>query len=912
MKRVVPLTLAMLALTVGASAADGVIRPINERFTPPKEQIQEVPEFRRHIVPMFGKLGCNGRACHGSFQGQGGFRLSLFGYDFKMDHEGLTGGKYPRVDLKKPADSLAIQKPTMVDPHEGGLRYKPNTWEHKVFLRWIEGGAKGVEKDTANFVRLDVTPSEIQFQKEGQTTQLQVIAVWADGSREDVTTLCRFQTNSSSVAEISKEGLVTAVDPGDTHVVISYDTGVVPIPVIRPVSALAGAKYPKVPTPTKVDELVVQKLQKLGIVPSEQADDAEFLRRVSLDMTGSLPSPWEVEKFLADDSPNKRAKKIDELLETPAYAAWWTTKLCDITGNNDDQLNNVTPVRSAASQEWYDWIHKRVSDNTSYDDLVAGIVLAKSRNDGEDFKTYSKNMSALYRNKSNVKFEEARETMPHYWARRNFRQPEERVIGFAYAFMGIRIQCAQCHKHPFDQWTQDDFKQFQGFFTNVRSGQNPESRDEYNKMLAALELGDQRGNQLRREFPRLINEGKTVPFQEVYVVEARKPSSNNRNQRNRGGAASSSAKVLGGESLDLTQYKDAREPLMAWLRSKNNPYFARAFVNRVWAGYFNVGIVEPADDLSLANPPSNKALLDHLTQGFIDSGYDMKWVHREIANSRTYQLTWKPNDTNRLDEVNFSHQIPRRLPAEAAYDAIVQATSSDAKIRELAADLDDRAIAIPGAGRRSRGGAGYALTIFGRSIRESNCDCDRSSEASLLQTVFLQNDREVLSMIDSRSGWLAQVSKDLNTKFVPQSTPAPNDNGRTNRAKNTKAQLQAAQKVIAATEARLKKLKKEGKDEEARQLASRLTQMQKRFAALRKSSGQAPANAGAPDKGEKVADLDPDQIIKQAYLRTLSRYPTEEELKRSRQFVSDSEETMNGVRGLLWALVNTKEFIVNH
>ncbi|MCA9072245.1 MAG: DUF1549 domain-containing protein, partial [Planctomycetaceae bacterium] len=651
---------------------------------------------------------------------------------------------------------------------------------------------------------------------------------------------------------------------------------------------------------------------KLGIVPSDQSDDAEFLRRVSLDLTGTLPTPWEIEKFLADGSPDKRARKIDELLESPAYAAWWTTKLCDITGNNDDNLKDVSPMRGAASQEWYDWIHKRVSENTPYDQLVAGIVLGKSRNEGEDFKTYCKNLSDLYRKGTDKSFANDRDSMPHYWARRNFRQPEERVIGFAYTFMGIRIQCAQCHKHPFDQWTQDDFKNFTGFFTNVTAGLNPESRDQYNEMLADLGLKDKRGNDLRREIPKLLSEGKNVPFQEVYVRPARRAPANtrNRNQRNRGGATSASATLLGGEKVDLTKYEDAREPLMEWLRSKDNPYFARAFVNRVWAGYFNVGIVNPPDDLSLANPPSNKALLDHLAQGFIESGFDMKWVHREIANSRTYQLTWKPNETNRLDEVNFSHQVPRRLPAEAAYDAIVQATASDSAIKKLHEDLDDRAIAIPGAGRRSRGGAGYALTIFGRSIRESNCDCDRSSESSLLQTVFLQNDREVLSMIDNRNGWLAQVSKDMNVRFVPQTQPAPQDNNQ-NRA--TQRQIAQAREMISKAESRLKQMKKEGKDQAAKELEQKIAQFKRRMAALRKRAGEdTPQQAGAGEKGEKVAGLDPDQIIKQAYLRTLSRYPTSEELERSREFVKEADETVNGVRGLLWALVNTKEFIVNH
>ena len=756
------LSLAVVAGAVDGIGADEVIRPISQRFATDND---ETPDFRKHIVPLLSRLGCNGRACHGSFQGQGGFRLSLFGYDFKMDHENLTSGDEPRVNLDKPEDSLFIQKPTMVEIHEGGERYEPGSWEHKVFLAWVKNGAKSVTKETPEFVRLDVSPSEIIFGSEGQTEQMKVVAVWSDGSREDVTDMSRFQTNNDTVADISATGLVTAGEPGDTHVVVFYDNGVVPIPVMRPVSKLAGANYPKVQTPTEIDRLVVQKLQKMGVVPSEVASDTEFLRRVRLDMTGTLPSAAEVREFLADPSPDKRSRKIDELLETPAYAAWWTTRLCDITGNSDDQLNNITPVRSAASQNWYDWIYKRVADNTPYDELAAGLVMANGRDSGESFQDYCREMSEIYFSKSDKSFAD-RESMPHYWARRNFRTAEDRAIGFAYTFLGLRIQCAQCHKHPFDQWTQDDFKAFTGFFTHTRFGQNPESRDDYNKMIKDLGLKDLRGNEQRRKIQELVQDGKIVPISELFTTAVKpqpksNPNSKRKPRNNRNNAGSRTASVLGGDEMALENFDDPRQPLMDWLRQSDNPYFARAFVNRVWAGYFNVGIVEPPDDLSLANPPSNAPLLDYLTEGFIASGYDMKWVHRTIANSHTYQRSWKPNETNQFDEKNFSHAIPRRIPAEVAVDALTLATASDEAAQEWHDSLDGRAIAIPGAGRRSRGGNNYALTIFGRSIRESNCDCDRSMDASLLQTVFMQNDAELLNMIENRRGWLGQVAKEL-------------------------------------------------------------------------------------------------------------------------------------------------------
>ena len=286
----------------------------------------------------------------------------------------------------------------------------------------------------------------------------------------------------------------------------------VPVPVIQPVTDLAGEKYPEVETPTKVDQLVIQKLRKLGVVPSEAASDAEFLRRLRLDMTGTLPSPAEVKAFLADSSPDKRSKKIDELLETPEYAAWWTTKLCDFTGNNELALNNVTPMRGRAGNEWYQWIYQRIADNRPYDELAAGIILGTSRDKGESYTEYCESMSKIYQGDPEDFAE--RESMPYYWARRDIRQPEEKTIAFAYSFMGMRIQCAQCHKHPFDVWSKEDFEGFQNFFENIIASNNssPDARDEYQEIMDKLETKELRGNQLRREYAKFLEQGKTIPF----------------------------------------------------------------------------------------------------------------------------------------------------------------------------------------------------------------------------------------------------------------------------------------------------------------------------------------------------------------------------------------------------------------
>lgn len=892
-------TLGALAVMLATASVWGnetqEIRPISERYA--DASVQEEPNFQRHVSPLFGRLGCNGRSCHGSFQGRGGFRLSLFGYDFNADHEALLQADSPRVDVKNPLESLILVKPTDADMHEGGQRYKKDSWQYHVLRRWIEAGARFTTEDVQKLIRLEVTPAEIRFAASGETVQLKAVAVWPDGTREDVSPLCRFQSNSEQVAKVSETGLVTATDPGDTHLVAFYDNAVVPIPVIRPVSNKVGDKYPQVATNNKVDELVVEKLRKLGVVPSELCSDAEFLRRVYLDLTGTLPTAAEVEAFLADPSSEKRRAKVDQLLETPAYVAWWTTKLCDITGNNDRQLNQVNQVvQGAPSQGWYDWIYKRVAENLPYDQLAEGIIVSKSRRDGQSYAEYCKEMSEMYQPGSDKQFAD-RPTMPYFWARQNLRQPEERAIGFAYSFLGIRIQCAQCHKHPFDQWSKADFDAFKGFFPGVLIGTNgardQESQQQYREIMAELGVDPGmriNGNEVRNKIREWLKEGKTVPFPEVYVNQRpanqnRRPNNNNRRNQP---TTVSTARVLGGEALDLTQTEDARKLLMEWLRSKDNPYFAPSFVNRVWASYFNVGIVQPADDMSLANPPSNKALLDYLAQGFIEHGFDMKWVHREILNSRTYQLSWQPNDTNAKDERNFSRSVPRRLPAEVAYDAIQIATASDAKAATMLTDVKNRAIGIPGANARGgQGQFGFALTVFGRSIRESNCDCDRSMEASLLQTVFLQNDFQVLASINGgRDTWIDQISRQIRGVGAEASPREQNDRDR--------------RRDIAQLQQRLKRVKEQGNEEQIKRIEERLAQIQpeKKPDATKSSE---------PVSSEVTANL-----VNQAYLRTLSRYPTTEEMGRCQQFLASSPNPVEGAKGLLWTLVNTKEFIVNH
>src|SRR5687767_802370 len=328
------LMFALSLLEADAFAAD-LAKPVRERFSAPQAQ----PSYQKHVLPLMSKVGCSGRACHGSFQGQGGFRLSLFGYDFKQDHEALVAGDQPRVDLKAPEQSLILLKPTMQEEHGGEKRFEIGSWQYNLLARWIEAGAIDDSAGNAAISHLEIQPAELVFAKAGETVPLRVLAHWHDGTVEDVTDITRFRTNDESVAKVDeKTGVVTAEGSGDTHIVAFYDNGVAPVAAMLPVSDKAGPNYPAIAAATKVDELIAAKLRKVGIVPSELCTDEEFLRRASLDITGTLPTPAEIRRFSADTAEDKRAKKIDELLQRPTYAAWWTTVICDITGNNTDQL----------------------------------------------------------------------------------------------------------------------------------------------------------------------------------------------------------------------------------------------------------------------------------------------------------------------------------------------------------------------------------------------------------------------------------------------------------------------------------------------------------------------------------------------------------------------------------------------
>lgn len=810
-----------LTVSTPKSRESEVLAAANERFS----NAEETPDFQKHVLPLLGRLGCNGRTCHGSFQGQGGFSLSMFGYDFEADRNAIGD----RLDLDVPEDSWFLLKPTMQEKHGGGLRFEKGSWEHQLLHRWIADGAPGTDTPQ-ELIRYEVIPSEISFERKGQSVPLKAVAVWADGRRENVTPLCRFQTNDDAVAEVSRDGLVTSRAPGDTHIIAFYDSGVTSIQTILPISDRTGENYPEVPTPTPIDELVVQKLSRLGIVPSELSPDTEFLRRVSLDLCGTLPTPGEIEAFVSDTSPKKRSQKIDELLESSAYAEWWTVKLSDLTGSNSQYLG-TTDMNTPAAQQWNGWIKDRVQRNVGWDEIAAGIILSESRRPGQTYEEYADEQSRMLSSKHPEDFTDPDNPMHYYWFRSNNQTPEERALSFGYVFLGVRLQCAQCHKHPFDQWSKQDFEKFTQFFTRIKAGIAPDAIDAQTQLKTKLGVPVKLDTAaLRRQmYLRVSAEGLPIPWNEIWIE---KP-----------GKSTQLAKLLGDAEFDLNDYADPREPLVAWLLRENNRYFAPAFVNRVWEHYFGVGIVDPPDDFNLANPPSNKPLLDWLSREFIAHDYDMKWLHRTIANSRTYQLGFRPNETNRTDERNFSRSRIRRLPAEVTIDAILQATASDALNQNWCAQTNNRKIGQHPKSIQTRG-IDYSLLVFGKPLRTTNCDCERQMQPTLLQSLYVKNDHEMIGWLERPESWLIQSAGRLGESLTSDVTP------------------------------------------------------------------QQPLKIAPKKTDEEPPTVD--ELIRSAYLRTLSREPTPREQIRAYEHLQSTETRIEGLRDLLWALLNTQEFLTNH
>jgi hypothetical protein len=446
---------------------------------PDGRRIENV-DFERHVQALLGKHGCNSGACHGSLQGRGGLFLSLFGYSPEKDMAALTrDARGRRISVGTPEKSLMLLKATAQIPHGGELRFSPNSWQHDLVRSWIAAGAHW-QPGAGQVKRIDVQPSEIVFTKPGETKQLKVIVHFADDSREDMTYLCDFKAYDDFVAAVSPTGEVKGLRPGDTPILVTYRGHIQAMRVFTPVNLPAGTAYPKIPEGNYIDREVFDKLRKLNIIPSDPASDLEFLRRVTLDTIGALPSPDEIRAFLADKDPDKRAKKIDQLLEHPLHAALWATRFCDITANNIDAMDGSVQLRAKRAKMWHDWFRKRVAENMPYDRIVRGVLTATSRDNLEP-AAWVKQAGELDR-AAQVGFSAdyaKRDSLDLFWRRldgKEFFSIQKMAELTATAFMGVRIECAQCHKHPSDRWTQAEYRAFANVFSQVQLGSSPEIR----------------------------------------------------------------------------------------------------------------------------------------------------------------------------------------------------------------------------------------------------------------------------------------------------------------------------------------------------------------------------------------------------------------------------------------------------
>jgi hypothetical protein len=734
----------------------------------------EAVDFERHVMGLFSKAGCNNGSCHGSFQGKGGFRLSLFGYDPAKDFNTLTREQLSRrIDPVEPDKSLLLLKATGRIPHEGGVRITPDSWQFAVLRSWVVAGTPW-KPGSGTVTELALDAPEYLIVATKSTKPLHVTARFPDSSTEDVTAFCDFRVQDDSVAEVGSLGTVTAQRPGDTGLVVSYRGVVKAIRVLVPAAAPSGFKFPDVPAVNFVDREVTAKLRQLNMVPSGPTTDSEFLRRITIDTIGTLPTPDEVRAFLADQSPDKRQRKIDELLAHPLHAALWATKMSDVTGNNTDALEPPNNVRNHRSQMWHDWLRKRFAENVPYDEIVRDILTATSR-EGHPVPEWIEDQKKL-----DAELEAGwdshyadRKTLDLFWRRQQSVPLEQWGEKVAAAFLGVRLECAQCHKHPTDRWTQVDYRSFANVFQQVSLGTSPESKKE----LDAI------NTERKDEATKSKKQANTM--RELYVGggvvtgNGKGGKGNNRAFKHPETNQPLPAKALGGPEIPVDTNADAREKLWEWMHSPDNTYFARAFVNRVWAHYFGIGLVDPVDDFSQANPPSNAKLLAELARDFVEHNFDIRHLEQTILLSNTYQRSSTPTDSNKFDKNNFARGYVRPMMAEVVVDVLDAAVGVEEQWGNDAPK--GRKMIEIGASRVQNGTLNYALRIFGRPPRTTACDCERTFDPALPQTLYRMTDSGVLQKLavkDNRLNLLLKTKKSddevLDELFLACLTRLPN------------------------------------------------------------------------------------------------------------------------------------------
>lgn len=633
--------------------------------------------FASRVVPIFTKNGCNGGGCHGKLAGQNGFRLSLLGFEPAEDYEHLVKeARGRRLFPAAPERSLLLQKGAAILPHGGGRRLDPDSDDYRLLVRWIRQGMPYGNATDPVVTNVEVYPRERILPLDGEQ-QLTVTALWSDGAREDVTRGALFEANDKEMASVDEGGRVkVANQPGEVAVMVRYQGKIAvfraTVPLGAPVASLPPAR-------TFVDELVFKQLKKVGLPPSGICDDRAFIRRVTVDVAGRLPTLSESEAFLRDTSPAKRDAVIDRLLASDDYAEYFANKWSALLRN---KRGNPREARGAFA--FHDWIREALARNQPYDRFVRDVIGAAG---------------------------DVAENPPVAWYRQ-VHSLQSQLEDTAQLFLGVRLQCAQCHHHPYDRWSQADYWGFGAFFSQV-----------------GFETGGRPGEEAvvhRRGNAQATNKKTGKPVRPA---------------------------ALGDVLPEIAPEEDPRQKLADWLARPGNPFFARALVNRYWKHFFNRGLVEPEDDMRETNPATNPELLDALAGEFIRSGYDLKQLVRTLTRSTVYQLSAEPNEYNAKDRHHFARYYPRRLNAEVLYDAVDAMLG--AKPRFDGVPPGTRAVALPD---NSFNASSYFLTVFGRPESSSACECERSSDASLSQSLHLLNAKDIQERLAQESGRPAQLA----------------------------------------------------------------------------------------------------------------------------------------------------------
>ncbi len=648
--------------------------------------------FANQVQPILTKLGCNSGGCHGKIQGQNGFRLSLLGFDAELDYTTLVKESRGRRLLPAAPDaSLFLLKASGKVPHGGGRKLEPDGEEYKVLRRWIATGMPFGDDKDPTVAKIAVYPVSRSIDR-GHRQQLVVHAHYSDGSIEDITRRAQFESNETELASVSESGLVQSLKlTGQAAIMIRFSgqvavhRAIVPRPGGSPAFEFAAK--------TVVDDPTAAKWRELGITPSKECTDEQFIRRASLDITGTLPSPAEIVAFREDRDPAKRDKLVDRLVDSPEYSYYFANKWADILRVKRRNLKS----RMAGTYAFHTWIRESIASDKPYDEFVREIVTAI----GEESSS-----------------------PPTVWYK-EVTTPEQFVDDVSQVFLGQRLACANCHHHPYEKWTQDDYWGLAAFYGRVGVKVLPSP---------GMNTGGDGGRNRR---------------QAIYIKE-------NGSVTNKRSNRPAPMQPLDGEPIARSD-DDPRKALADWMTDAKNPFFAKAMANRYWAHFFGRGIVDPLDDMRVTNPPSNPALLDALAADFVKNKYSTKALVKAIAKSRVYSLSSVPNEYNSADRQSFARYYPKRLSAEVLYDAVAKVTESPSKFQGLPTDRNapQRAIMLPDESFPS-----YFLDVTGRPQRISACECERVNEASLAMTLHLLNSEEVQNKITRGGARVDRIAKD--------------------------------------------------------------------------------------------------------------------------------------------------------